>query len=430
MSYYTKNLSNFKHYNSILNISDSNISVHSFIDNYSINNQLVKLFVADLFFDDNHCPKCSTLNPKLYVNDYKVSFIKLPAISGFNAYLKLRKTRYKCTHCNSTFIPATHLVDKGCFISKNTKQLVAKMLCENLTITHISKYNNVSTNTTSRVIDSFAKQSCFNAYKTFLPKVLHFDEFKSLNNISGSMSFLMVDGINHQIIDIVENRQLHFLVKYFAYYTKEALANVEYICIDMYTPYMELIKQVFPNAKIILDRFHIFQNLTRAFNKTRISIMKEDKRNYLKLKNCWKLLLQSRTDLSLKYYKQRTFNYKWMSNKERVDYLIDNNTNLKNNYQVYQDILYTLKVGKIDQFKELINQEHHEISDYLKTCLKTFQKYQDMIIESLQVVYNNGVIEGQIAKIKRLKTISCGFRSFHRMRTRIMMMEGLIKVKY
>ena len=242
------------------------------------------------------------------------------------------------------------------------------------------------------------------------------------------MSFVMVDGSNHDILDIVENRQLHYLIKYFSYYTKDALANVEYVCIDIYTPYMELIKKVFPNAKIVLDRFHIFQNLTRAFNKTRINIMKSDSKNYTKLKNCWKLLLQLKQDLSNKHYRQRTFGYKWLSNRDRVSLLIDNNKTLKLNYEIYQDILFTLKMRDGASFKSLINKDYRNASNYLQTCLKTFRKYQDMILLSLQVEYNNGVIEGQIAKIKRLKTISCGFKSFSRMKTRIMMMEGLIKV--
>ena len=41
----------------------------------------------------------------------------------------------------------------------------------------------------------------------------------------------------------------------------------------MYEPYMSLIKQLFPNAKIIIDRFHIVQSLNRALNMFRVHVM-------------------------------------------------------------------------------------------------------------------------------------------------------------
>ena len=41
----------------------------------------------------------------------------------------------------------------------------------------------------------------------------------------------------------------------------------------MYELYMSLIKQLFPNAKIIIDRFHIVQSLNRALNISRVHVM-------------------------------------------------------------------------------------------------------------------------------------------------------------
>ncbi len=45
-------------------------------------------------------------------------------------------------------------------------------------------------------------------------------------------------------------------------------------------PYFELVKAVFPNAKIVTDRFHIVQQITRALNQLRIKTMNSfQKRN-------------------------------------------------------------------------------------------------------------------------------------------------------
>ncbi len=39
--------------------------------------------------------------------------------------------------------------------------------------------------------------------------------------------------------------------------------------------YISLIKKLFPQANIVLDRFHIVQHMNRALSQTRIHIMKQ-----------------------------------------------------------------------------------------------------------------------------------------------------------
>ncbi len=64
---------------------------------------------------------------------------------------------------------------------------------------------------------------------------------------------------------------------------------------------MTLIKEMFPNAKIVIDRFHIFQLLNRALNVIRVTVMNElrttNQSLYNKFKRYAKLLLKSGDDL-------------------------------------------------------------------------------------------------------------------------------------
>ena len=49
---------------------------------------------------------------------------------------------------------------------------------------------------------------------------------------------------------------------------------------------------MFPNANIIVDKFHLVNLISTSLNKTRINIMKKDIKNYNKLKRYWKLILK------------------------------------------------------------------------------------------------------------------------------------------
>lgn len=87
------------------------------------------------------------------------------------------------------------------------------------------------------------------------------------------MSFIFMNEQTQQLIGVLENRRLAFLKPYLLKFTRKARANVKYVVMDMNAPYFELVKAVFPNAKIVTDRFHIVQQITRALNQLRIKTM-------------------------------------------------------------------------------------------------------------------------------------------------------------
>ena len=58
----------------------------------------------------------------------------------------------------------------------------------------------------------------------------------------------------------------------------------------MNASYPYAIKEIFPNAEIIIDRFHIIQQLTRALNNKRIQVMKEQKKGISTLYKIEKIL--------------------------------------------------------------------------------------------------------------------------------------------
>src|SRR5699024_12685982 len=76
--------------------------------------------------------------------------------------------------------------------------------------------------------------------------------------------------------------------------------------------YVNVIKEIFSQAKIIIDRFHIVQLISRSMNQTRVRIMNrlrtshgDDMKKYRRLKRYWRLLLKYKDKISnteFKYY--------------------------------------------------------------------------------------------------------------------------------
>lgn len=418
------------HYNYInlfTNIKDTNITFHH--SNYeSINNIQSILTHATLDYLPSSCPHCGVTNPKLLSKGYqKPSLITLNKSANFNSYLKLKKKRYTCLECNRSFTLSTNEVNKYCFISNNVKTSIALNLTKAYSMKDIACDNNVSFNTVSRVLHSEFDAHKHKIERDYLPDTLLFDEFKSVKNTCGKMSFLFLDAKTHKIIDIVENRQLSFLKNYFKRYTKKARDSVKSIVIDMYTPYIELIKTMFINAKIVFDKFHIIQHINRALNKARIDLMKTNKNNYNKLKRYWKLILTNRNKLNnSKYKKSRCFG-RMITDKQIVDYLVNLDQEFKDTYEYYQDIMNAIEIKNKDSLRELLNEIPNDISIRMKQALKFVCRNSEYALNCIDSEYTNGPIEGTNNKIKLIKRISYGFRSFINFKLRIMLHFNLIK---
>ena len=348
-------------------------------------------------------------------------------ICNHGCILILHNQRFLCHCCHKKFIAKTNIVNDGCFISNQVKYAIAFELKKKISEIDIAKRFRVSPNTVERIIDSYYENK--KIYKNYLPEILSFDEFKSVKSADGAMSFHMCDGKTGKTIDIIEDRRLNNLMRYFSYYTHKARSKVKLIVIDMYSPYVSLIKAMFPNANIIIDKFHLVNLISTSLNKTRIKVMKKDKKNYNKFKRYWRLLLKSQDELNNSKWKRYWCFDGLITQSDIVDYLINTDKELNETYEIYQSLLYALKHNKYNLFEATLNKKYNNVSEYMKTSIKTLKSYLPHIKNTLTNPYHNGFVEGNNNFIKVLKRIAFGFRSFRRFKARIMICKNLLDIK-
>ena len=384
--YSIKNLLNIKDKN--ITFTEKGISMENFKGVYS------KIIHAKLSYSPNQSPHCH--GKDIIKWGSKTSNIRLLKILEYNSILRLQKQRFRCKDCGKTFSAETDIVDKNCCISNDVKLAITLKLQKNISEKDIASDFNVSPNTVNRIINSFFKEHLPN--KNYLPQALCFDEFKAINDCEGAMAFIFCNANNGDITDILPNRRLSYLKEYFSSFSLEAHKKVKHIVIDIYKPYMTLIDDLFPNAKISLDRFHLVQLINRSFNKTRIKIMNQcknkDERYYNKLKKFWSLLLKNCLDLKTERINRgRMFDYALLSEEEIVDIILYKNNELKIAYEIYQELLIAIQDRKFNNFKAIIEKYYYVSNEIMKTSLKTFKKYLEYIENSLTYDYNNGLIE-------------------------------------
>ena len=168
-SYFTRKL---------LNIKDKNITFpEDYLEEVKLNGVTSFIFKGILSYHPTHCEHCGTLfDSKFKKHGFKTSRLVIPKVSLHDTYLDLRKQRYFCGHCHSTFTLKTSIVEKNCYISYNTKHAIA-LEAQN----KISAYDIVN-----RIIHSFYESQSLNF--NYLPENLCFDEFKSVKSAEGHLA--------------------------------------------------------------------------------------------------------------------------------------------------------------------------------------------------------------------------------------------------
>lgn len=388
---------------------------------------------ARLTHKPNHCRNCGVVavdgkEVNVIGNGTLKTYPRLPKNSnGYDVRLELRKPRFFCKCCKSTFQLENSLVKPFCSITNALKFRILHDATKKRSETEIAYDNHVSHSTVNRFINnSFEDRKLdFN----YLPTTMCFDEFKSTKRADGAMSFIYLDPDKKKILDIVEDRRLTNLQNYFMRFTKEARDSVKFIVIDMYQPYVQLIHSCFPKAQIVCDKFHIVQHINRALNQTRIAAMKRNQDHQRKFKRYWKLILMDSSRLNSADYRF-FFCFKGLKSQTAVvDFIVNLDPELRITYDYYQRLLLAIHNKNQDLLISLLKSPPQGISKNLDTARKSLLKFLPSILACLETTLSNGPLEGTINQIKVIKRIAFGYRCFYHFKARILLIHDLNPLK-
>ena len=364
---------------------------------------------------DYPAPSCPHCQGKMIKYDFqKPSKIPLLEQAGTPTLLRLKKRRFQCKSCRRVTVAETSIVEKNCQISNLVRQKVAQLLTQKMSLTDIARRLRVSTSTVYHKLDQFA----FKEHYDKLPAVISWDEFGFKK---GELAFVAQNYETNELITILDNRRQTSIRNYFLKYPLKARQKVQFITMDMSGAYIPLVRRLFPNAKIVLDRFHIIQHLGRAFLKTRIAIMNQfDKKSlpYRALKNHWRLFQKDSRKLSLNSFYSQTFR-QTLAPHEVVAKTLVFSEELSNDYNLYQLLLFHFQEKRVDEFFDLIEENRSKVNHYFQTVFRTFLRHKQYIKNALETDYSNAKLEATNKLIKDIKRLGFGFRNFINFKKRV-----------
>lgn len=355
---------------------------------------------------EHRCPHCG--NRTTYIKDYRLQKVKDLAIVGEPLTVIIRKRRYICKECGSTFTENNPYIKRYCHFPARFYLESIKESCNLQSFSAIAKRLGVSVTSIIRWFNNISYP------RPKLPECLAIDEFRG--NAGGRRFQCNVSNpAKHEIIDVLPNRDTEDLCKHFLQYTYQERATVKRITMDLSTLFRSLAKRLFPEAKIIADKFHVIRVVTNSLENVRKRIQKEfheAKRKWFKRSHY--LLLKKHEDLK----EEDTI---------ELNRILNSSPELEKAW-VLKELFYEIfrKGTRTEAKKELGNwlslADELAISEF-KHCITTFTNWRTEIANIVGETISNGFIEGSNNKIKVLKRISFGVKNFERFRNRILNLQ-------
>ena len=353
---------------------------------------------------EHPCPLCGTFTKRIH--DYRMQTIKDLPFQLKHCYLLLKKRRYVCP-CGKRFYENYSFLPRYFQRTSRLTAFIASALHDTRSIASVAELCNVSSATVNRVLDTVAFR------RLTLSHTLAVDEFKG--NASGEKyQCILVDPVKHSVVDILPSRSQTFLTSYFREIPKSERYRVKFFVCDMWQPYTDLAKTFFPNAAIIIDKYHFIRQTTWAIENVRKRLQKtmpSALRKYYK---------RSRSLILTRYDKLRD------ENKKACDLMLLYNDDLRLAhylkewfYRICQNPKYS------EQRKEfwdwISTAEQSQLVEFEK-CAATYRHWSREILNAFKYGHlTNGPTEGFNNKIKVLKRSSYGIRNFEHFRTRILL---------
>lgn len=404
------------------------------------------------------CPECGYPEPKIY--NYVLKKIKHSELSDRACTLHYHARRYICPICRKTYYEHNPFVFKNMKISAKTVYNILNDLRDSsATFSNVAHRYHVSPSSVSSIFDNHV-----DIERKKLPKRINIDETYAFKSKISKYVCVLLDFDTQKPIDILPSRRYDYLLSYFMQIPREERLNVELVCSDMYDCYRSITKACFPNAKCIVDHYHVSQDLNRWLDRVRIRVMKnaryhhdkdayyllkkfnwmiykseESKEDIRKLKKKGKLPL---FDPNMKRKKNMHFN-KFLNYYEIRDMIWNIDPELKEAWALKDDVVEFYNTCTVENAQEnldvLIELFKNSSVYEMKEFYKTLKKWKTEIVNSFYIVgyeyrvepeagrvvardmkMNNAIIENRNSIIKIIKKNANGYTNWTRFRNRLL----------
>jgi transposase len=351
------------------------------------------------------CPNCKS--DCTAINQYYERTLRDLDISYREVYLYVKIRQFICKKCNKFFSETLDFADAN--KSHTYRQTDFMFLVgSKQSYSESAVILNTNPKTVERIILEECEKRADISARYAKVKRLGIDE-QSHQKGKSNYICVLTDLDNGTIVDILKSRKKDYLTTHFEALGEDFRKQITDITCDCWQAYISLGETFFPQANIILDRFHVIKLLNICLDNFRKELRKKFPENtqYKKIK--WILYKQYHMlsdkeldELHLAFEQSPALKELYFI-REKFNHILDNNSDLK------------IAIEQIDKWMKDI--EDTKITTF-ETFIKTLKSAKTYIANYVRDKLSNAVTEGLNNLIRSVRRTAFGMPNFENLRWR------------
>lgn len=350
------------------------------------------------------CPRCG--QRVLKVHSTKMQRKRDRRLWDKPVFLIIRKKRYRCLNCKKVFTEP----DLVCGLRRRTSRRFRCHLGQRAIqqpVRHVAKEEGVGEALVRRCVTEEAKRLLETADKLGPARILGLDEFSIRK---GQVYDTAVVDLEHkQVMGVVSGHRQGEVADFFD--TMPEPEKVMVVVMDMHEPFRQAVEQCLPQAKVVVDKFHVLMHVHRAVDQVRSSLQPQRGKKgelfhsrYLLLTAVERLTPERRLQLMELLERYPALRWAW-SQKEafRTWYHLTRRSEAEINLTLWEQ---SVQEQGLAPFRAL---------------LPMLRIWRQEILNYFDHPYTNGFLEGKNNRIKVIKRVAYGYRNQTNFRQRILL---------
>ena len=243
-------------------------------------------------------------------------------------------------------------------------------------------------------------------------RILNIDEI-ALEKGHGNFVLVLSAPEEGYVLDVLPDRERKTLENWLAGLAPEVKKAIRVVNLDMWEPYTLAVKAKLPQARIVVDRFHVMKNLNHCLTMARREIQRNATAEVKQqLKGSRWVLVKNQKDLTEKQRAKLESLYQ-ASPELKVCH------QLKEQFRTIFETITDRDTARV-ALRRWMKQVEKQSLTALQSFLVTLKNWFELILNYFLERWTNAFAEGINNKIKLIKRRAFGFTNFDHFRLRIL----------
>ena len=251
---------------------------------------VITIIAEVLFPEASACPTCGK---PLYRHGHRKIAIADTPQQMQPVCLEIDRPRYRCDACGRTLTLELPFLDEKRRVTRRLLEAIRER-CLGMTFRSLAEQTGLAVNTIKNIAQDLIEE-LGRTVRFETPVIMGIDEL----NLAGGYRCIITNLATNSVFDMLEERTKVHMKPFFRDLPDRE--KVEWVCTDMWRPFKESFGPFLPNARLVIDKFHVVRMASDALEDERKKHQSSlDRNDRLKVKKSirW-LTLKRPTSLSV-----------------------------------------------------------------------------------------------------------------------------------